>query len=190
MLPESWQSRNFRFDRLRLEEAAIAKSIYDSNAHLSRVDPHFGEFPITEFEAHIQNDQTDTAKDDSPKFYLSCIRDKVTLEPLGYFQFEMDTPEPDQCWLPMFVLTPSAQGEGVAREALTSLINVVLGIKNISSIGLNVYAENKRAFQFWVRQGWREILAVEVEQTDKQDYTCLTLIRRFHHLHQGASSHD
>ncbi len=138
MLPSAWQSDRFIYDLFEPEEAKVAKSIYDSTESLLDLDPHFGIYPLAEFDAHIENDQTGEPRDGTPKFYLRCIRDKESNEALGYFQFEVDAPEQGMCWLPMFVLNPAARNRGVGREAVKSLIETVGDIGSVEVIGLNV----------------------------------------------------
>jgi RimJ/RimL family protein N-acetyltransferase len=79
----------------------------------------------------------------------------------------------------MFVLTPTSQGQGVGIEAVESLVSEVRINFDIQSIGLNVYAENKRALRFWFHCGWNEIMAIDIEESNNREYTCVTLIRRF-----------
>ncbi len=178
MLPSAWQSKTLYYDRFNPHEASLAKSIYDSTAALMSSDPHFGQYPIEEFSSHIDSDQTGQTRDGSPLFFLRCIRDRKTNAALGYFQFELDAPESGRCWLPMFVLNEQARGRGVSHEAVESLIHTVSESEAFQSVGLNVYVENARALKFWFMLGWQEILGVDIESHQGNQFTCLTLSRK------------
>ena len=177
MLPKSWVSNRLSFATFDAGGSAVAKEIYDSCAYLRDLDPHFGDYPLEEFEAYIRNDQTGAAREGTPNFYLRCIYHLETSTPVGYVQFELDAPAYRQCWLPMFLLRPEFHGDGYGAEALQSLLHEIDKIGDVDTVGLNVYAENVRAFRFWFRCGWRTILGVDEESVNGKQYTCVTLSR-------------
>ena len=179
MLPESWRSSRLRFAAFEPGDADLAKSIYDESAYLKDKDPHFGEYPLSEFQSLIDRDCSGAPREGGALFFMRCIFDAKSNRPLGYLQFELDAPEHRQSWLPMFVLRQEAQGKGVGKEAVESLIATAFGVGNLDSIGLNVYAENRRALRFWFLCGWKEILGIDIEELEGQEYTCVTLLRRF-----------
>lgn len=177
MLPDNWYSKRLLFNQFRASEAALAQKIYNANAHLRSRDPHFGEYPLSEFSELIQKDETVSGQQET-QFFLRCVRDRESSEALGYFQFELNAPQKGQGWLPMFVLHPGAQRMGYGAEAINSLLEIVGELNCVNMIGLNVYAENPVALQFWFRQGWREILGVDFETLEGESYTCITLARQ------------
>lgn len=179
MIPEFWQSDRLKFSTFQSSDAKLAKTIYDANAHLRDYDPHFGDHPLSEFQTLIDSDRTGASRDGSTLFFIRCITDIETSRPVGYFQVELDAPGYRQSWLPMFVLRPEAQGLQIGKEAIKALINKVREIGDVDSMGLNVYAENRRALRFWFLCGWREIVGIDLEEVHGRQYTCVTLLQRF-----------
>jgi GNAT superfamily N-acetyltransferase len=178
MIPASWQTNRLEFTTFQRSEAVVAKTIYDGNSNLRKFDPHFGEYPLCNFQKLIENDCTGAPRNGNPLFFMRCISDIETKTPLGYFQFELDAAGLGQCWIPMFVLSPEAQEKGIGKEAVEGIIAKAKEIGDITSIGMNVYAENRRALKFWFHCGWRELLGIDLEEVDGRSYTRMTLLQR------------
>ncbi len=176
MLPRTWHSERLIFDKFDASEAALAQKVYNSNAHLSSRDPHFGEYPLSEFAELIAKDDTGNAQS-QVQFFLRGLRHKASGKLVGYVQFELNAPTTGYGWLPMLVLHPSVQRQGLGSEAVQSLIDQVEKLNSIRRVGLNVYAENPRALRFWFTHGWRQILDVEFEEVEGETFTCVTLSR-------------
>jgi len=179
MIPASWQTQRLEFSAFQQSDAEVAKTIYDGNSHLKKHDPHFGDYPLSNFQSLIESDCTGASRDGKRLFFMRCIIDIESKVPLGYFQFELDTPEYGQCWILMFVLGADAQARGIGKETVEAIIAKTKEIGDIASIGLNVYAENRRALEFWSNRGWRELYGVDLEEINGKHFTCLTLLQKF-----------
>ena len=88
-------------------------------------DPTFGLYPGDEYISLVKQDSNSGCTNADPSLNVR----KVSLEgvPIGYFQIELDRPEPGMCWLPMMVFLPAQQRFGFGAEAFNSLVPYVPG---------------------------------------------------------------
>ncbi|MGF1689608.1 GNAT family N-acetyltransferase, partial [Photobacterium japonica] len=69
------------------------------------------------------------------------------------------------------------QNSGLGSEIVENVIYHVCKYTKIERVGLNVYAENIKAFKFWFKQGFTKIRAFEQETEFDKEYNCLVLYR-------------
>lgn len=176
MLDKNWQSENLVFSNFSIEEAQLAKSIFDSNHSVKEVDPTFREWPLEEYESLIRkSEQTQSPKDDGA-FYLRKITTKNG-EVIGYVQLEFNAPVQETLWLPMLCILPKYQKMGWGSEVVDSVTAKACSVAAIKRVGLNVYAENIKAFKFWFKHGFTQIRLFEPEVEFDREYNCLVLYR-------------
>lgn len=176
MLDQYWESENLIFSEFSSVEAQHAKSIFDSNLKLKEYDPTFREWPLSEYDKLINESAQEKTPNELQAFYLRKIS-TLDGEAIGYIQLEINAPGKDTLWIPMLTILPHFQRKGFGSEIINSTIDTVRNYTSINHVGLNVYAENIKAFRFWYRQGFTDIRAFEPEKEFGQEYHCLALFK-------------
>ncbi|CCN38283.1 putative Acyl-CoA N-acyltransferase [Vibrio nigripulchritudo SO65] len=176
MFYHQWESQNLVYSEFKDDEMLLAKSLFDKNACCQNVDPTFQVWPESEYLALIQKSAATKTAEDAEAFYLRKISTKSG-EVIGYIQFEFNAPKHGTLWIPMLTISPEFQAKGYGVEIVESAIAQACRYMPIKEVGLNVYAENVRAFRFWYKQGFKEIRAFEPEMELGKEYHCLVLYR-------------
>ncbi|MEM8501453.1 MAG: GNAT family N-acetyltransferase [Pseudomonadota bacterium] len=150
------------------------KSIFEANQHLGKHDPTFTTYPLDEYQALMDRDGLQGDAGPNSQFFLRKIS-TASGRVIGYFQLEIHTPKDNVAWIPMLVLHPEDQRNGYGQEVAASVFHLLEKSKVISHIRLNVYAENLKAFEFWYRNGFSEIVWWSKENIDDRQFSCLVL---------------
>ncbi|WP_047517933.1 GNAT family N-acetyltransferase [Vibrio harveyi] len=176
MLTKEWKSKNLIFSAFNTNEPSLAKSIFDSNLSVQAFDPTFKDWALSEYEKLIaSSDQTSSASEVGA-FYLRKISTKDGTI-IGYIQLEFNVPHPHTLWVPMLCILPQYQQCGFGSEIIESAISEACSCADIERVGLNVYAENIKAFRFWFKQGFTQLKAFEPEFEFGKEYNSLVLYR-------------
>lgn len=77
----------------------------------------------------------------------------------------------------MLVLLPDRQSHGYGSEVVEGVLSKLSTNPDLSTIGLNVYAENPKGLRFWHLCGFNDLIGVDLEQHLDRTYTCITLQR-------------
>ncbi|GHA53419.1 GNAT family N-acetyltransferase [Photobacterium aphoticum] len=176
MLAKEWKSENLIFSVFNINEPSVAKSIFDSNLAVQVFDPTFRDWSLSEYEKLIANsDQASSAREVGAFYFRKISTRDGTI--VGYLQLEFNVPHPHTLWVPMLCILPQYQQCGFGTEIIESVINEARACADIERVGLNVYAENVKAFRFWFKQGFTQIKAFEPEVEFGKEYNCLVLYR-------------
>ncbi|WP_163372935.1 GNAT family N-acetyltransferase [Endozoicomonas acroporae] len=177
MFKNYWESDRLIFSEFSDDEAALAKYIFDKNSNIKVFDPTFRDWPLSVYEELIGKSKSHKSPDDIEAFYLRKITTKEHQE-IGYIQIEINAPKIEMAWIPMLCIIPEHQGSGFGREIVESTIREISAYNKFKEVGLNVYAENIKAFRFWFHCGFNEIRGFEQEAALGHKHNCLVLYRR------------
>ncbi len=174
-MKQSWTTPRLAVAPFDPAEAPIAKRLFESALATRPRDPTFRAYPLEEYASMIRRSADTTGDIEARRFHLRriALRDGTDV---GYFLMETHVPEPGCLWVGMFVLHPEHRGRRIGQEAIHGL-SVEAARHGMTSIQLNVYAENLAAFRFWFRNGFDTILGLDVETAGRDTFHCLRLRR-------------
>lgn len=177
MIPDCWSTERLVLSTFSIGDIESMRYVFESNQHLKDLDPTFGEYADDTYRSLIQRDGNASEKLTSATFFLRKISNAQG-HLVGYIQIELDAPKEGGVWIPMMVFHPDYQGCGFGKEVFDSLEAVILALRAYSEIGLNVYAKNLAAFEFWFRRGFSEIVWWSNDAHYEQEYQCLVLRKK------------
>ncbi|GLR04416.1 spermidine acetyltransferase [Vibrio hyugaensis] len=176
MLAKEWKSENLLFSAFNINESSLAKSIFDSNLPVQAFDPTFKDWSLGEYEKLIgSSDQASSCREVGAFYFRKISTQDGTI--IGYIQLELNAPHLHTLWVPMLCILPQYQQRGFGAEIIESTINEARSCADIQRVGLNVYAENIKAFRFWFKQGFTQLKAFEPEFEFGKEYNSLVLYR-------------
>ena len=174
VIPDSWTTNRLVISTFREDEAASMKRLFEANANLFPVDPTFKAYPLNEYHELIGRNGGEVAGNPRSVFVLRKILNQEG-RLVGYFQLEIHSPEENSAWIPMLVFHPNHQRQGYGQEVIASLVSLLRKSGELSQIRLNVYAANLPAFEFWVRNGFSNIVWWNREVVNDREYHCIVL---------------
>lgn len=156
-LPVEWLTRRVAVRDSAPEDAARLTAIFNACNYVEPWDPTFHRVAEPEIGKLVKRSQ---AADEHANFRLQVLRQRHTEEPFGYFHLFHGAPQPDVCWVSMFVVHPDYQGQHLAQEVVIGLA-YHLREAGYRAIWLEVYLRNWPALRFWTVMGFSKIVAFE-----------------------------
>jgi diamine N-acetyltransferase len=161
-LPSSWTTRRVIVRDAEAGDVAILTEIFNANNAIELFDPTFHHVEKPEISKLIKRSQA--TSDDYLGFRLQTLRLKDGEKMCGYFHIFHGMPQPDLCWISIFVMHPEFQGQHLAQEVVSQMIDL-LRKAGYRAIWLEVYLRNWPALRFWINMGFTTIVAYEGEKT-------------------------
>lgn len=175
-LPGRWLTNRVEVTDATAGDVARLTEVFNACNHIEAWDPTFHQVETLEIGKLVKRSQ---AKDDDYLgFRLQALRLRDSGELCGYFHLYHGKPQPDVCWISIFVIHPDHQGQHIAREVVARMA-VLLREAGYRALWLEVFLRNWPAMRFWIKQGFTTILAYEGDKamTDNQSQARLLLER-------------
>ena len=156
-LPAAWTTHRLDVRDATPADADALTAIFNACAYVEPWDPTFRPVDRAELDRVIKRSLDG---DEHADFRLQVLRPRPDGAPLGYFHLFHGAPQPDVCWISMFVLLPDYQGQKLAGEAVDGLAER-LAQAGYRAIWLHVYLRNWPALRFWTQHGFTTILTYD-----------------------------
>lgn len=118
---------------------------------------------FTAQDAQALIDRTDLPLEGSAEFFDAKMILAADGQPAGYLMTYVGYPQADTLWLGSLFLHKEQQHKGIG-QAVVQLVAQQAAAAGFRQIALGVYAGNTPGLQFWVRQGFRHIDRVKVDE--------------------------
>ena len=132
-------------------------AIFNACTYVQPWDPTFHPVELPEIGKLVKRS---LAGDEHANFRLQALRPRDEGEPFGYFHLFHGAPQPDVCWISIFVIHPDYQGQHLAQEVINGLA-YHLSQAGYRAIWLEVYLRNWPALRFWTIMGFTTIVGYE-----------------------------
>jgi len=156
-LPAAWVTRRLDVTDGAAGDAPRLTAIFNACNYVEPWDPTF--HPVVEAEI-VKLVRRSQAIDEHANFRLQALRLRRGGELIGYFHLFHGAPQPDVCWISIFVIHPDYQGQNLAQEVVGGL-SFHLREAGYRAIWLEVYLRNWPALRFWTIMGFTKIVAYE-----------------------------
>lgn len=156
-VPPTWETRRVEVRDATAGDVAALTAIFNACAYVEPWDPTFRPVPQLEIGKLVRRSLTN---DEHANFRLQALRRLSDGALFGYFHLFHGAPQPDVCWISMFVIHPDYQGQHLAREVVNGLA-FHLQQAGYRAIWLEVYLRNWPALRFWTTIGFKTIVGYE-----------------------------
>ena len=155
-LPGQWATKRVAVRDGAAEDVGQLTAIFNACNYVESWDPTFHRVEQPEIGKLIKRSQT---TEEHAGFRLQALRLRAGAL-FGYFHLFHGAPQPDVCWISMFVIHPDYQGQHLAQEVVNGLA-YHLREAGYRAIWLEVYLRNWPALRFWTIMGFTRIVAYE-----------------------------
>ena len=100
------------------------------------------------------------------KYFLGLWKDG---DIAAVLDFLVGFPEPGIIWIGLLLIHGKLQGTGIGTEIINRLCEVCKE-QGYAAVQIGVIEENKKALQFWGKQGFKEIRKTTITREDKPDW--------------------
>lgn len=156
-LPAEWTTRRVVVRDGAAGDAPALTALFNACHYVEPWDPTFHLVAEPEIGKLLQRS---AAGDDHANFRLQALRLRHGDALIGYFHLFHGAPQPDVCWISMFVIHPDYQGQHLAQEVVNGLA-YYLRQAGYRAIWLEVYLRNWPALRFWTIMGFTTIVGYE-----------------------------
>ena len=156
-LPPEWTTRRVAVHDAAADDAPALTAIFNACTYVQPWDPTFHPVELPEIGQVVERSLAD---DEHANFRLQAVRPRDGGQPFGYFHLFHGAPQPDVCWISMFVIHPDYQGQHLAQEVINGLA-YYLRQAGYRAIWLEVYLRNWPALRFWTIMGFTTIVGYE-----------------------------
>ena len=174
-LPAAWTTRRVAVRDGTAGDAPALAVIFNACHYVEPWDPTFYLVQEPEIGKLLTRSASD---DDHAAFRLQrfSLRDAGD-HPIGYFHLFHGAPQPDVCWVSMFVLHPDYQGQHLAQEVVNGLA-YHLRQAGYRAIWLEVYLRNWPALRFWTIMGFTTIVGYEGDKVPGEGKQARLMLER------------
>ncbi len=156
-LPAAWATQRLDVRDATPADAAALTDIFNACAYVEPWDPTFHPVDRAELDRVIKRSLDG---DEHANFRLQVLRALPDGAPIGYFHLFHGAPQPEVCWISMFVMQPEFQGQKLAGEVVDALAEQ-LAQAGYRAIWLHVYLRNWPALRFWTQHGFTTIVTYD-----------------------------
>ena len=156
-LPPAWTTGRVEVRDATAGDTPALTAIFNACAYVEPWDPTFRPVEQAEIGKLVRRSLAD---DEHANFRLQALRPRPGGQPFGYFHLFHGAPQPNVCWISLFVVHPDFQGQHLAQEVVNGLA-YHLREAGYQAIWLEVYLRNWPALRFWTNAGFTTIVAYE-----------------------------
>ena len=173
-LPPDWTTPRVAVRDAAADDTPALTAIFNACAYVQPWDPTFHPVDLPEIGKLVKRSLSD---DDHANFRLQALRPRDGGEPIGYFHLFHGAPQPDVCWISMFVIHPDFQGQHLAGEVVNGLA-YHLRQAGYRAIWLEVYLHNWPALRFWTIMGFTTIVGYEGDKAPGEGRQARLMLER------------
>lgn len=153
-----WSTKRVDIRDATPEDVASLAALFNACNYVETWDPTFHQVDTLEIKKLVKRSLS--TSDDHLGFRLQTLRLRKIGELCGYFHIFHGVPQPDLCWISIFVMHPDYQGQRLAQEVVNGLADQ-LWAAGYRAIWLEVFLRNWPALRFWTNVGFTTIIAYE-----------------------------
>lgn len=157
-LPEYWTTKRLVVRDTLADDVPILVDIFNACHYTEAWDPTFHLVEAPEIKKLVKRSLS--TSDEHLGFRLQTLHLRRGEELCGYFHIFHGMPQPDLCWISIFVMHPNYQGQHLAREVVDGMADL-LQKAGYRAIWLEVFLRNWPALSFWINAGFTTIIAYE-----------------------------
>ncbi len=173
-LPTEWTTPRVAVCDAADDDTPALTAIFNACAYVQPWDPTFHPVDLPEIGKLVKRSLSD---DDHANFRLQTLRPRDGGAPFGYFHLFHGAPQPDVCWISMFVIHPDFQGQHLAGEVVNGLA-YHLRQAGYRAIWLEVYLRNWPALRFWTIMGFTTIVGYEGDKAPGEGRQARLMLER------------
>lgn len=117
-LPSAWTTRRVDVRDATADDTPTLTAIFNACAYVAPWDPTFHHVEQAEIGKLVRRSLAD---DEHANFRLQALRPRPGGQPFGYFHLFHGAPQPDVCWISLFVVHPDFQGQQLAQEVVNGM---------------------------------------------------------------------
>lgn len=158
VLPAQWITKRVDIRDATTEDVAPLTDIFNACHYTEAWDPTFHLVETPEIKKLVKRSLS--TSDEHLAFRLQALRLRKGGALCGYFHIFHGMPQPDLCWISIFVMHPDYQGQHLAQEVVDGMA-AHLRSAGYRAIWLEVFLRNWPALRFWINVGFTTIIAYE-----------------------------
>lgn len=173
-LPAQWTTPRAAIRDATADDTPALTAIFNAYTYVQPWDPTFHPVDLPEIGTLVKRSLSD---DDHANFRLQALCPRDGGDPFGYFHLFHGAPQPDVCWISMFVIHPDFQGQHLAGEVVNGLA-YHLRQAGYRAIWLEVYLRNWPALRFWTIMGFTTIIGYEGDKEPGEGQQARLMLER------------
>jgi ribosomal protein S18 acetylase RimI-like enzyme len=157
-LPQHWSTKRVDIRDATTDDVAALTDVFNACHYTEAWDPTFHLVETPEIKKLVKRSLS--TSDEHIGFRLQALRLRKGGFLCGYFHIFHGMPQPDICWISIFVIHPDYQGQHLAREVVNEMAGR-LHTAGYRAIWLEVFLRNWPALRFWIGAGFTTIIDFE-----------------------------